>query len=49
MYQSNLYNDYLDTFFLYYFNLKDYYVYSNNSPVEIIILSLSKITAHKER
>ena len=24
MYQSNLINDYLDTFFLYYSNLKDY-------------------------
>ena len=24
MYQSNLQNDYFDTFFLYYFNLKDY-------------------------
>ena len=30
MYQSNLINDYLDTFFLCDFNLKDYFIYLYN-------------------
>lgn len=33
MYQSNLINDYLDTFFLYYSNLKDF-----NIPPHILLL-----------
>ncbi len=32
MYHFNLYFRLNDTSFLYYFNLKDYYVYSKNSP-----------------